>query len=138
MKVRHIVWTAKQSLWMLTAVVLVSSPAYSFDERIKKELLRLEPTARLEQACDTQLMSQINKEHNQFRVDKVIAYTFSDPSYKGDSINAPGASFRSRGDWYHLSYQCRTTPTRVEVKTLTYEIGEKVERDDWKKYSLYN
>lgn len=100
--------------------------------------MRLEPTARLEQACDTELMSRINKEHNQFRVDKVIAYTFSDPSYKGDSIDAPGASFRSRGDWYHLAYQCSTGPRRLGVKDLSYEVGEKVERQDWKKYSLYN
>ncbi|MDH7796156.1 MULTISPECIES: DUF930 domain-containing protein [unclassified Beijerinckia] len=129
---------AKHSFWILTVVVLASGPAHSFDERIKRELMRLEPTARLEQACDTELMSRINKEHNQFRVDKVIAYTFSDPSYKGDSINAPGASFRSRGDWYHLAYQCRTGPHRLGVKDLSYEVGEKVERQDWKKYSLYN
>lgn len=133
-----IVLKTKFSFLVLTAVVLANAPAHAVDDGTKKQLLKIEPTARLEQACDIELMSQINKSHHEFRVDKVIAYTVSDPSYKDDSIDAEGASFRSRGDWYFLAYQCKTGPRHIEVKALSYKIGDKVERKDWKKYSLYD
>lgn len=128
---------ASTRAFILATALMAAGSAHSFDDGLKKQLMRLEPTARLEQTCDTELMLRLNKEHK-LRVDKVIAYTFSDPSYKGDSIKAPGASFRARGDWYHLSYECRTGPRRLDVQALRYEIGDKIEREDWKKYSLYN
>lgn len=123
---------------ILTAAILANAPAHAVDAGTRKELLKIEPTARLEQACDIELMSRINKSHLGFSVDKVIAYTVTDPSYKGDSIDAEGASFRSRGDWYFVSYKCKTGPRHMDVKALTYKIGEKVERKDWKRYSLYD
>jgi hypothetical protein len=92
----------------------------------------------MEQTCDAEAMKRIGTEKTGFKPDKVIAYTFGDPNMAPDSMNAPGAVFRSKGDWYHLSYKCTTGPQHIHVRDLSYEIGDKVPRDSWQKYYLYD
>ena len=122
---------------ILLAAALPST-GHAVDARIKAQLLKLDPRTRLEQACDTEAMIRIRSEENAFHPDKVIAYTFSDPTYGRDRIDAPGAVFRSGGEWYHLSYKCRTGPRHVHVRKLDYEIGGKVARANWNRYYLYD
>ena len=119
-------------------LALLPSPSHAIDSQIKAQLLKLDPRTRLEQACDTEAMIRIKKEDNPFRPDKVIAYTFKDPSYGSNSIVAPGAVFRSKGEWYHLSYKCHTDAENISVQKLAYKIGGKVDRSNWDKYYLYD
>jgi hypothetical protein len=83
-------------------------------------------------------MIRIKSGDRQYRPDKVIAYTFRDPTYGPNSVTAPGAVFRSKGEWYHLSYRCETGPHHVHVRKLDYEIGGKVAKANWDKYFLYD
>jgi hypothetical protein len=55
-----------------------------------------------------------------------------------NSIKAPGAVFRSKGDWYHLTYDCETGPQHIHVRSLSIEIGSKVPREDWAPHYLYD
>ena len=112
--------------------------AHAVDAKIRQQLLKLDPRTRLEQACDTEAMVRIKGDEGGFRPDKVIAYTFRDPTYGANSMAAPGAVFRSRGEWYHLSYQCETGPNHVHVRKLDFEIGSKVAKASWNKYFLYD
>ena len=120
--------------------LLAAAPAtgHAVDGKIKSQLLKLDPRTRLEQACDTEAMIRIRDDESEFHPDKVIAYTFRDPTYGKDAINAPGAVFRSRGEWYHLAYQCQTGPQHVNVRQLNYKIGGKVARANWDKFFLYD
>nr|WP_307437298.1 DUF930 domain-containing protein [Labrys monachus] len=120
------------------ALVCLASPGEALDGDTRRQLMELAPQARLEQAYDTEAMRHINKDKNPYTADKVIAYTFEDPVLHHDAIIAPGAVFRSKGDWYHLSYQCSTGPRHVEVQSLNYKIGDKIPRAAWEKYNLYN
>ena len=113
-------------------------PSIALESKLKSQLLKLDPKTRLEQACDTEAMIRIKKEDNPFRPDKVIAYTFRDPSYGANSINAPGAVFRSNGEWYHLAYKCQTDALNLTVQALAYKIGGKISRSKWEKYYLYD
>lgn len=122
----------------LILIAALPSTGHAIDARIKAQLLKLDPRTRLEQACDTEAMIRIRTEESGFRPDKVIAYTFRDPTYGKDMINAPGAVFRSRGEWYHLSYKCRTGPKHVHVRALDYKIGGKIAKAKWGKYFLYD
>ncbi|MEI9916396.1 MAG: DUF930 domain-containing protein [Methylovirgula sp.] len=107
------------------------------DERLNRELLQLDPKTRIEQTCDAEVMFQIHR--NQMPdVDKVIAYTFGDPIFGENSVAAPGAVFRSRGRWYHLSYTCQTGPKHLDAHSLRYEIGPMIPRAEWGKYFLYD
>ncbi|PWW02277.1 uncharacterized protein DUF930 [Hoeflea marina] len=99
--------------------------------------LKLDPATRLEQTCDTEVMRLINREET-FNVDKVIAYTFDDTIVRRNAIKAPGAVFRSRGDWYRLSFDCVTGPQHLNARALDYKIGAKIPRSSWQDYYLYD
>lgn len=125
-------------LLLFVSLAGLAAPAFAVDPAIKKQLEKLDPSTRLEQSCDTEAMSRINKDSTGFTPDKVIAYTFKDPIASDNSLQAPGAVFRSKGDWYHLSYNCITGPQHINVRQLDYQIGEKVPREKWDKYYLYD
>ncbi|WP_028745962.1 DUF930 domain-containing protein [Rhizobium mesoamericanum] len=125
-------------LVLLLSAFSLAFPAFAVDPAIKKQLERLDPATRLEQSCDTEAMSRINNDDTGYKPDKVIAYTFKDPVPSDDKLEAPGAVFRSKGDWYHLSYTCITGPQHMNVRDLQYTIGEKVPREKWEKYYLYD
>ncbi|QND49907.1 DUF930 domain-containing protein [Rhizobium lusitanum] len=123
---------------ILVPLASIATSAFAVDATMKKELEKLDPSERMEQACDAEAMKRIGTEKTGFKPDKVIAYTFSDPNMEPNSMNAAGAVFRSKGDWYHLSYKCATDPEHVEVRNLSFQIGDKVPRDSWQKYYLYD
>jgi hypothetical protein len=130
-----------KSVSAATASLLLAflpSPSHALDAELKAQLLKLDPKTRLEQACDTEAMVRIKKEDNPYRPDKVIAYTFRDPTYGANSLNAPGAVFRSKDEWYHLSYKCHTDAENLSVQKLTLKIGDKVSHSNWDKYYLYD
>jgi hypothetical protein len=123
---------------IIVPLASIATSAFAVDQAMKKQLEKLDPSERMEQSCDVEAMRRIGTDKTGFRPDKVIAYTFSDPATGDDFINAPGAVFRSKGDWYHLSYKCTTGPQHIHVRDLSYEIGEKVPRNAWQKYYLYD
>jgi len=122
----------------LLLAILTPTAGHASDSRITDQLLKLDPRTRLEQACDTEAMIRIRTDDRQFRPDKVIAYTFRDPTYGANSLKAPGAVFRSHGQWYHLSFSCSTEPQHVRVRALDYAIGAKVAKENWDRYYLYD
>lgn len=121
---------------VLLPAVCLATTSFAVDAKIKKQLEKLAPAERLEQSCDTEAMKRIAAD-KEYRPDKVIAYTFSDPTMTDDTINAPGAVFRSKGEWYHLTYDCKTGPEQIDVKSLSFQIGSRVPREDWEKHYLY-
>lgn len=128
----------KPVIFSVVPLLLASFPALALDARIERQLEALDPDTRLEQACDTEAMARITADRNGFKADKVIAYTFAEPQLKGDSLKAPGAVFRSRGEWYRLSFTCATGPRRVNVKSFDYQIGSIVPRAAWTENYLYD
>nr|WP_185969905.1 DUF930 domain-containing protein [Rhizobium straminoryzae] len=126
------------SLAAVLLAVVPALPAQAIDNRIVRQLDALTPEERREQRCDIEAMNRIARESEGFRPDKVIAYTFGDTVEKGDLIRAPGAVFRSRGDWYRLRYKCQTANDGLEVKSFDYKVGSKVPREQWEQYYLYD
>ncbi|WP_436799501.1 DUF930 domain-containing protein [Rhizobium oryzicola] len=112
--------------------------AHAIDSKVARQLDALTPEERREQRCDIEAMSRISKEEKGFRPDKVIAYTFSDPIEQGNLIKAPGAVFRSGGDWYRLKYKCETAEDGLKVMSFDYKVGAKVPREKWQEYYLYD
>lgn len=123
----------------MSLLAISVAPARALDnEGLNEQLLKLDPKTRLEQTCDAEVMTRINRDEKDFRVDKVIAYTFSEPVMEKDAIHARGAVFRSHGSWYRLAYDCRTGPRHLDARTLIYRIGSEVPRQDWDRYFLYD
>lgn len=123
----------------MTVMICAASSAMALDDRrIKDQLLKLDPESRLEQTCDTEVMLRITHDANPFNVDRVVAYSFGEPIYGKNSIRAGGAAFRSRGEWYDLSYDCVTGPKHLDARSLHYQIGAKIPRSEWAEHELYD
>ena len=120
------------------ALSLSEPPALAIDARIRSQLEKLTPEERLEQRCDMEAMDRIGDAKDGFRPDKVIAYAFGDPKLEGTTFKTKGAVFRSRGEWYRLSYKCETSADLLDVNAFKYRIGDVVPREDWAAHYLYD
>jgi hypothetical protein len=127
----------KKTLSLVAFALFSASSAHALDDRIVKQLNALAPDERREQRCDMEAMDRIRKEAG-YKPDKVIAYSFGDPVENGNAIRAPGAVFRSGGDWYRLKYKCETGEQGLKVLSFDYKIGSKVPREQWEQHYLYD
>lgn len=115
------------------------SAAQALDARVVKQLNALAPDERREQRCGIEAMERIRKDgRGKFRPDKVISYTFSEPVDADNAVRAPGAVFRSRGNWYRLNFQCVTGEQGLKVRSFKYRIGSKIPRSRWEELYLYD
>lgn len=120
-----------------SALLLLASPAVALDGRLKAGLLKLDPDTRLEQRCDAEALERIARDGNPYKPDRVVAYAIKTPKMQGDTIESPGAAFRAKGQWYRLSYSCRTADDRMQVLSFYYTIGDRIAENDWPKYNLW-
>ncbi len=126
------------ALFALALAPFCASPAMALDARIRGQLEKLTPEERLEQRCDMEAMDRIGGGKGGFRPDKVIAYAFGDPKLDGTTFKTKGAVFRSKGEWYRLSYKCEASEDRLEVNGFKYRIGEQVPHEEWAAHYLYD
>ncbi|WP_029002927.1 DUF930 domain-containing protein [Azorhizobium doebereinerae] len=117
---------------LLLAAVAQPAAAASREEQI----LKLAPSARIEQRCNAKAMGTINREHKDLRPDELVAYAFADTKIRDGLIEAPGAAVRSGGKWYHLSYTCQTTNNGTAVESFDYVLGTVVPRPQWAEHYL--
>ncbi|CAD7027885.1 hypothetical protein REJC140_02557 [Pseudorhizobium endolithicum] len=128
----------KKTVFLALLTLAAAAPAHALDAAIVRQLKALAPQERREQRCDIEAMKRIAQEQKGMSPDKVIAYTFSDPVEEGNAVKAPGAAFRSGGDWYRLKFKCVTGERGLTVQSFKYRIGSKVPRDQWERYYLYD
>jgi hypothetical protein len=121
---------------LLLLPVVLANPAHAMDSGAAAELKRLDPQTRLEQRCDLEAMERIHKDPPRLVADELVAYAFGEPTIKGDKIRATGAAFRSKGEWYHLSYTCATSPDHMTVLSFQYSIGQIVPHSEWSHHYL--
>ncbi|MFP5076382.1 DUF930 domain-containing protein [Rhizobium sp. YIM 134829] len=121
----------------LSLFILTSGNAFAIDQAMVRQFEKLDPQTRLEQRCDTEAMERITRGKTSFKADKVIAYAFSDPNMDETRIEAPGAVFRSQGEWYRLAFRCRTEADRIGIVSFSYQIGARVPHGEWRAHNLY-
>ncbi|MBB5700257.1 hypothetical protein FHS76_000095 [Ochrobactrum daejeonense] len=120
----------------LVTIVTGVSPSFAMNASEKAQLERLDLATRLEQRCDVEAMERISREQKKYSVDKVLAYAFSDPVTRKNSIKADGAAFRSREHWYRLSFVCKTDEEHINIVSFRYNIGAEVPRNQWDRHYL--
>ncbi|MCO4315759.1 DUF930 domain-containing protein [Phyllobacterium sp. 21LDTY02-6] len=116
--------------------LVLTGPAFAMDNAAAQQLQKLDPQTRLEQRCDLEAMERIHKDPARLVPDELVAYAFEEPKIKGDKIRSPGAAFRSKGEWYHLSYNCATSPDHMTILSFQYSIGSVVPHDEWQHHYL--
>jgi len=127
----------KKRVWPALAAIFAATSTSAMDQRLVQQFEKLDPETRLEQRCDTEAMEQISADKTVYRPDKVIAYTFADPVMEDNAMKAPGAVFRSKGEWYRLKFKCSTGPDHIKVLSFKYKIGDVVPHDEWEQHYLY-
>lgn len=120
-----------------SALSVLASPAMALDPRLKAGLLKLDPDTRLEQRCDAEALERIGRDPNPYKPDRVVAYAIRTPKLQGNNIESLGAAFRAKGQWFRLSYTCRTANDRMKVLSFSYTIGDRISENDWPKYNLW-
>jgi len=103
---------------------------------IRRQIAKLDPQTRLEQRCNGRAIGRIAREKKGMSPEEVVAYAFADTIKSEHAMKAPGAAFRSRGKWYHLSYKCHTTDDNMSIISFDYKIGPVVPRSEWSKHYL--
>ncbi|MBB6306119.1 DUF930 domain-containing protein [Xanthobacter tagetidis] len=125
----------RAALALVPAVFLLATPAAAGGHR-DDMMLHVDMATRIEQRCNARAMGQLGREDKTMRPEEVVAYAFAEPKLGKASIAAPGAAVRSRGHWYHLAYQCRTSADGMEVEDFRYQLGAEVPRNQWDAHSL--
>ncbi|KSV75968.1 hypothetical protein N185_16100 [Sinorhizobium sp. GW3] len=123
---------------LVSGLPLISPQATFGNETIKRQFMRLDPATRVEQACGWAVQQRINEKERDEHVDRIVSYSFADFSIHGQQIRAPGAAIRSHGKWYHLSFNCRTDETLVNVDELEFSVGDEVPRSLWSEHYLHD
>ena len=82
-------------------------------------------------------MERITRETPRFRPDRAKSYVTSAPNHLGDTLQARGAAFRSRGEWYGLSFVCKASSDHLKVLAFDYQVGKLIPEFDWPTYGLW-
>jgi hypothetical protein len=117
---------------------IVAAQAKGPDEHFEKSLLKLDPSARLEQLCDYTALAQIRKDRKESRPDRAVANAMAEPQVTNDTVEAKAGAFRSRKKWYTLTYRCTANPDHTKVLSFKYEIGAEIPQPKWAAYGLWN
>lgn len=120
------------------AFVLVTTSAFALklDPRAYRGLRKLDPDVRLEQVCDIEAMERIRRE-SAFIPDRAKSYVISAPQHHGDTMEAPGAAFRSGGNWYRFSFSCTGAADHLDVLSFSYKLGPLIPKSEWDGYALW-
>ena len=126
--------------WELAAVTVLSLAVIasaSAESRFERTLKMLTPTDRMAQLCDFTAMDHIRKQQRQYRPDRAVANAQVDVKISGNTVEAKGGAFRSRGKWYALTYTCKTNDEHLNVLSFTYKVGAEIPQEKWAAYGLW-
>jgi hypothetical protein len=112
--------------------------AVAADARLERSLKMLAPSERLEQLCDYTAMARIRSDLREFRPDRAVANAEKQSRMRGQTLQAPGGAFRSRGKWYTLSFTCTATPDHMSVVSFQYKVGKEIPEAKWQGYGLWD
>jgi hypothetical protein len=120
------------AIWLAMA-----APVLAMDARFAASLKRLDPQTRLEQVCDLEAMSRIDRDASPHHPDRAKTDVLSHPRHSGDTVTGSGGAFRSKGKWYAFSFTCKGSPDHMTVLSFSYKIGEPIPESKWASLGLW-
>lgn len=101
----------------------------------REALKTLEPAERIEQLCGLEAMSQIHAWKAEFEPDRVVAFAMARTKQTKSALEADGAAFRSRKQWYGLRFRCEMA-ANGKVAGFQFHVGEPIPRAEWAAHDL--
>jgi hypothetical protein len=103
---------------------------------IRKNLPKLAPNERVTQLCNIEAAQQIQAADPKVLVDTVHASALGDTTVDGLTISAPLAAYRSKRQWYAVSFICTVAPNFGSVTKFSFKVGAPIPRGEWEGHYL--
>lgn len=98
---------------------------------LRRSLATLADEERIAQLCDLEAMEQVAAWNPAYRPDRLVDYALSDTRMEGDTLVAHGGAFRSRRQWYEISFRCELDAGQRKVAGFAFHVGEAIPREEW-------
>lgn len=103
---------------------------------LRRGMRTLSSSERAVQLCDIEAMQQIRRVRPDYDPDMVVAYAMADMAMQDGTLLAQGGAFRSRREWYEISFRCTPTHDLGHVQAFEFTLGAAIPHEQWEAHYL--
>lgn len=103
---------------------------------VRRGLRTLASSEKVVQLCNIEALEQIRLAAPQYDPDTMVGYAMADPVSTGLMLTAMGGAFRSRRQWYNVSFTCTAAPTLDGVTSFSFKLGDAIPESEWEAHDL--
>lgn len=103
---------------------------------VRRSFGTLASSEQLMQICNIEALEQIRLAAPQYDPDTMVSYAMAQPITSGLMLSALGGAFRSRRQWFNVSFQCIASPTLDGVDSFSFKLGEAIPESEWEEHYL--
>lgn len=115
------------------AASLLAEPASA---KLRQAMRTLDVSERVVQLCDIEAMEQIRRARSDYDPDMVVPYAMEDMATVDGTLVATGGAFRSRREWYELSFRCTPARDFEHVEAFEFTLGNQIPHELWDAHYL--
>jgi hypothetical protein len=104
--------------------------------RLRAAMRTLAAPEQLVQLCDIEAMEQVRRARPDYDPDTVVPYAMAELETRGGTLIATGGAFRSRREWYELSFRCTPAADLTRVAAFEFTLGAAVRHELWDEHYL--
>lgn len=114
----------------------MASLAGPHNKGAREALQQLGYDERVVQLCTVEALEQIAALGLDYRPDMLSPYAFAEARIAGLALTASGAAFRSRDQWYALSFKCAVTRSLDNIASFEFKPGDPIPPEEWESHNL--
>jgi hypothetical protein len=103
---------------------------------VREGLRTVASSERVIQLCNIEALEQIRLAAPHYEPDTLVSYAMSNPIQAGLVLTAAGGAFRSRRQWYNVSFKCVAAPTLDGVTSFLFKLGDAIPESEWEEHYL--
>ena len=104
--------------------------------RLRQAMRALADPERIVQLCDIEAMEQVRRARPDYDPDMVVPYAMAQTDMRDGMLIATGGAFRSRREWYALSFRCTPAADFSHVEAFEFTLGEQIPHELWEEHYL--
>lgn len=104
--------------------------------QVRSALPTLDRSERMVQLCNIEALEQIRRAAPEHEPDTLVSYAFGDNVMAGLTLTAIGGAFRSRRQWYRVSFECTVAPGFDGVTSFIFKLGDAIPAREWEAHNL--
>ena len=112
---------------------LLAEPASA---KLRQAMGTLADPERVVQLCDIEAMEQVRRARPDYDPDMVVPYAMADMATADRTLVAAGGAFRSRREWYEISFRCMPSRDFEHVETFEFTLGDAIPHELWDAHYL--